>query len=134
MISSLFSSFFHNIFSLQSLIFIERFFWWFHIIGILAFLNYLVISKHLHIILAFPNTYYGSIKPKCQFNNMKSVTNEVKIMLNPDMDPFAQTETTSTPDRFGAKDVTDLTWLQLLNAYSCSECGRCTSECPANVT
>jgi len=119
--------------SVSTLIFIERFCWWFHILGILGFLNYLVISKHLHIILAFPNTYYGHLKPQGQFNNMKSVTNEVKIMLDPNADPFNQT-TDLQPERFGAKDVTDLNWLQLLNAYSCTECGRCTSECPANVT
>tara|TARA_B100001250_G_scaffold301204_1_gene262915 strand:+ start:1147 stop:2490 length:1344 start_codon:yes stop_codon:yes gene_type:complete len=120
--------------SISNLILIERFCWWFHIIGIFGFLNYLVISKHLHIILAFPNTYFGSIKPQGQFNNMSSVTNEVKMMLDPNIDPFAEPVNTSPPVRFGAKDVTDLTWLQLLNAYSCTECGRCTSECPANVT
>jgi len=120
--------------SISNLILIERFCWWFHIIGILGFLNYLVISKHLHIILAFPNTYFGSVKPKGQFNNMSSVTNEVKMMLDPNIDPFAEPVNTSPPVRFGAKDVTDLNWLQLLNAYSCTECGRCTSECPANVT
>jgi heterodisulfide reductase subunit C len=119
--------------SVSALIFVERFCWWFHILGILGFLNYLVISKHLHIILAFPNTYYGHLKPQGQFNNMKSVTNEVKIMLDPNADPFNQ-PTDVQPERFGAKDVTDLNWVQLLNAYSCTECGRCTSECPANVT
>ena len=120
--------------SISNLILIERFCWWFHIIGILGFLNYLVISKHLHIILAFPNTYFGSVTPKGQFNNMSSVTNEVKMMLDPNIDPFAEPVSTAPPVRFGAKDVTDLNWLQLLNAYSCTECGRCTSECPANVT
>ena len=120
--------------SISNLILIERFCWWFHIIGIFGFLNYLVISKHLHIILAFPNTYFGSIKPKGQFNNMSSVTNEVKMMLDPNIDPFTEPVNTSQPVRFGAKDVTDLNWLHLLNAYSCTECGRCTAECPANVT
>ena len=119
--------------SVENLIFIERFCWWFHIVGILAFLNYLAISKHLHILLAFPNTYYSNLNPKGQFNNMDSVTNEVKMMLDPSVDPFAQPQNPN-PERFGAKDATDLNWLQLLNAYSCTECGRCTSECPANTT
>ncbi|MAQ70300.1 MAG: Fe-S oxidoreductase [Flavobacteriales bacterium] len=132
-ISGLLAPYFHSM-SFSSLYFIFKFFWWSHILGIFGFLNYLVISKHLHIILAFPNTYYASLTPKGQFNNMSSVTNEVKIMLDPNSDPFSQPENTSSPARFGAKDVTDLTWVQLLNAYSCTECGRCTSECPANVT
>ncbi len=116
-----------------NLILIERASWWFHIIGILAFLNYLVVSKHLHIILAFPNTYYSNLESKGKFANMDSVTNEVKKMLDPNIDPFAITDDT-TPERFGAKDVKDLSWIQLMNAYSCTECGRCTSECPANQT
>ena len=132
-ISGMISSIMQEI-SISNLILIERFCWWFHIIGILGFLNYLVISKHLHIILAFPNTYFGSVKPQGQFNNMSSVTNEVKMMLDPTIDPFAEPVSTSPQVRFGAKDVTDLNWLQLLNAYSCTECGSCTSECPANVT
>jgi len=123
-----------NQISISKLIMIERFCWWFHIIGILGFLNYLVVSKHLHIILAFPNTYFGSLKPKGQFTNMVAVTNEVKMMLDPNSDPFSSEAGTSETDRFGAKDVTDLNWVQLLNAYSCTECGRCTSECPANAT
>ena len=133
LISGMLSSLMQGI-SISNLILIERFCWWFHIIGIFGFLNYLVISKHLHIILAFPNTYFGSIKPKGQFNNMSSVTNEVKMMLDPNIDPFTEPVSTSKPVRFGAKDVTDLNWLHLLNAYSCTECGRCTAECPANVT
>ena len=119
--------------SLKSIFIIERFCWWFHIIGILAFLNYLVISKHLHIILAFPNTYFSNLNSKGGLSNMSSVTNEVKIMLNPDIDPFAVSDD-NPPERFGAKDVKDLNWIQLMNAYSCTECGRCTSECPANQT
>jgi len=115
------------------LLMIERFCWWFHIIGILGFLNYLAISKHLHILLAFPSTYYSKLEPKGQFSNMDSVTKEVKIMLDPNADPFSQNLENQT-ESFGAKDVTDLSWLQLLNAYSCTECGRCTSECPANIT
>jgi len=117
----------------SSLIFVERICWWFHIVGILAFLNYLVISKHLHIILAFPNTYYSNLESKGKFANMDSVTNEVKKMLDPNIDPFALTDD-AAPERFGAKDVKDLSWIQLMNAYSCTECGRCTSECPANQT
>ena len=117
----------------SSLIFVERICWWFHIVGILAFLNYLVISKHLHIILAFPNTYYSNLEADGKLANMDSVTNEVKKMLDPNIDPFAASDD-SAPERFGAKDVQDLSWIQLMNAYSCTECGRCTSECPANQT
>ncbi len=119
---------------------IERSAWWLHIIGILFFLNYLYYSKHLHILLAFPNTFYGNLKPKGQFKNLEAVTNEVKLMMDPSVDPFAApvedslSDETSVPDKFGASDVTDLSWVQLLNAYTCTECGRCTSECPANQT
>lgn len=118
----------------NQLILIERFCWWFHIVGIFAFLNYLVVSKHLHIILAFPNTYFSNLNPKGKLDNMYSVTKEVKLMLDPNNDPFANPISEETPSRFGAKDVTDLNWVQLMNAYSCTECGRCTSECPANQT
>lgn len=114
---------------------IERGAWWLHILGILAFLNYLYFSKHLHILLAFPNTYYGRVKPQGEFNNLESVTNEVKMMMDPNIDPFAaQPDSTEVPAKFGASDVQDLNWVQLLNAYTCTECGRCTSECPANQT
>ncbi len=114
---------------------IERGAWWVHIIGILIFLNYLYFSKHLHILLAFPNTYYGKLTPKGQFNNLEAVTNEVKMMMDPDADPYAVTEDNGeAPAKFGASDVQDLSWVQLLNAYTCTECGRCTSECPANLT
>ena len=116
---------------------IERIAWWLHIIGILAFLNYLYFSKHLHILLAFPNVYFGKLTPKGQFNNLTSVTNEVKLMMDPNADPFAapaEGEDTAEPAKFGASDVMDLTQIQLLNAYTCTECGRCTSECPANQT
>ncbi len=110
---------------------IERTAWWFHIIGILAFLNYLPFSKHFHIILAFPNTYYSNLKPKGAFGNMDSVTTEVNLM----MDPSAPTpEGYEPPSSFGVKDVQDLTWKHLMEAYSCTECGRCTSVCPANQT
>lgn len=114
---------------------IERTAWWLHILGILVFLNYLYFSKHLHILLAFPNTYFGSVKPKGELDNLESVTNEVKLMMDPNADPFAApTNPDAVPAKFGASDVTDLSWLQLLNAYTCTECGRCTSECPANQT
>jgi len=121
--------------SLNTLHIIERTAWWFHILGILVFLNYLYFSKHLHILLAFPNTFFGSVKPKGQFDNLESVTKEVKIMMDPSVDPFAApAEGETPPSKFGASDVMDLSWLQLLNAYTCTECGRCTSECPANQT
>ncbi|MCT1532091.1 (Fe-S)-binding protein [Sphingobacterium daejeonense] len=115
--------------SVSNLILIERFAWWFHIIGVLAFLNYLPISKHLHIILAFPNTYFTRLEPKGEFKNMASVTEEVKVMLDPSVPP-----PTGEASRFGVKDVQDLTWKNLLDAYTCTECGRCTSACPANMT
>ncbi|MFV0305093.1 MAG: 4Fe-4S dicluster domain-containing protein [Moheibacter sp.] len=122
-------------FSESTLVMIERTAWWFHIIGILFFMNYLYYSKHLHIILAFPNTYFSKLKPKGELNNLASVTNEVKLMMDPNADPFAApAEGTATPETFGAKDIFDLNQVQLLNAYTCTECGRCTSECPANIT
>ncbi|MFD2599785.1 4Fe-4S dicluster domain-containing protein [Sphingobacterium corticis] len=115
--------------NIDTLMMMERFFWWFHIIGVLAFLNYLPVSKHLHILLAFPNTYFSNLKKKGQFENMSSVTAEVRAMLDPSLPP---------PDaevsRFGVKDVHDLTWKNLLDAYTCTECGRCTASCPANAT
>lgn len=114
----------------SSLILIERAAWWFHIAGIFIFLNYLPYSKHFHILLAFPNTYYSNLKPKGQFTNMNSVTQEVKAMLDPSFTP----EPAGDAGRFGAKDVTDLTWKNLMDAYTCTECGRCTAVCPANIT
>ncbi|MCW5515622.1 (Fe-S)-binding protein [Muriicola sp. Z0-33] len=118
-----------------ALIMLERTAWWLHILGILMFLNYLYYSKHLHILLAFPNTYYGKLTPKGQFGNLESVTKEVKLMMDPSVDPFAAPAAdAAVPDKFGASDVMDLKWTQLLNAYTCTECGRCTSECPANQT
>lgn len=113
----------------SSLIAIERGCWWFHIIGILAFLNYLPYSKHFHILFAFPNTYFSNLEPKGEFTNMQSVTNEVKAMLDPSFTPPE-----AEAGRFGAKDVNDLSWVNLMNAYTCTECGRCTSVCPANIT
>lgn len=118
-----------------TLIAIERSAWWLHIIGILIFLNYLYYSKHLHILLAFPNVFYGSVKPKGAFKNLDSVTKEVQLMMDPTADPFAApAEGAEAPAKFGASDVMDLNRVQLLNAYTCTECGRCTSECPANQT
>jgi heterodisulfide reductase subunit C len=133
-VSSLFSPLFDS-FSETTLIAIERTAWWLHIIGILIFLNYLYFSKHLHIILAFPNVYLGKVVPKGKFKNLESVTNEVKLMMDPNADPFAApAEGAEAPAKFGASDVTDLSQIQLLAAYTCTECGRCTSECPANIT
>lgn len=115
---------------------IERGAWWLHILGILFFLNYLYYSKHLHIMLAFPNVYFGKVVPKGQFPNLDAVTQEVKLMMDPNADPFAAPPegASAEPEKFGASDVMDLTQIQLLNAYTCTECGRCTSECPANMT
>lgn len=115
---------------------IERGAWWLHITGILIFLNYLYFSKHLHILLAFPNTYFADLNPKGKFDNLESVTNEVKLMLDPNADQFAAPapDANAAPAKFGASDVMDLNWVQLLNAYTCTECGRCTSSCPANIT
>ena len=118
-----------NSWSDGNVIAIERGLWWAHIAGILGFLNYLYYSKHLHILLAFPNTFYASLDPKGKFENNATVTREVKAMLAMEAaDPNQEIE------RFGAKDSTDLTWVQLMNAYSCTECGRCTAACPANQT
>lgn len=119
----------------NSLHIIERTAWWFHIVGIFVFLNYLYYSKHLHILLAFPNTYYANLKPKGQFTNLEAVTNEVKLMMDPNANPYAAPENgEAIPEKFGASDVADLNWVQLMNAYTCTECGRCTSSCPANIT
>lgn len=118
-----------------TLFYLERGAWWLHIIGILFFLNYLYYSKHLHILLAFPNTYYANLNEPGKFNNLESVTKEVKLMMDPAADPYAAPpEEEDSNEKFGARDVTDLTRIQLLNAYTCTECGRCTSVCPANIT
>ena len=133
-VSSLFAGVFDGM-SQSSLIVIERTAWWLHITGILIFLNYLYFSKHLHILLAFPNVYFGAITPKGQFKNNQAVTAEVKMMMDPSVDPFAAPAPDAPPPaKFGASDVMDLSQVQLLNAYTCTECGRCTSECPANQT
>jgi heterodisulfide reductase subunit C len=129
-VSGVWSSLFVNMPS-EHLVAIERFCWWFHIVFILAFLNYIPYSKHFHIVLSFPNVYYSKLEPKGQFNNMESVTREVKLMLDPSSVAPAET---APPIGFGAKDVYDLTWKNLMDAYSCTECGRCTSVCPASQT
>ncbi len=125
--------------SSSSLILIERIAWWFHIIGVLAFLNYLVVSKHLHILLAFPNTWYSKLKPKTEIENMSRITGEVMSMMDPSVPPpepapARKVAGMEVNERFGAKDVFDLSWKSLMDAYTCTECGRCTSECPANIT
>jgi len=109
---------------------IERTCWWLHIIGIFAFLNYLPYSKHLHIMLAFPNAYYMQLQPKGKMDNMKSIQNEVLYAMQPELAPTGE----AAPQSFGAKDVQELSWKNLLDAYSCTECGRCSAACPANIT
>lgn len=121
----------------STLVFLERGAWWFHFVGILFFMNYLYYSKHLHIILAFPNTWFANLQPKGKFNNLDSVTKEIKLMMDPNADPYAaapEADPNAVPDKFGANDIFDLNQVQLLNAYSCTECGRCTAVCPANLT
>ncbi len=118
----------------HSLHIVERVGWWGHLSMVFAFLNYLPYSKHLHILLAFPNTWYSNLNKKGRLTNLESVTNEVKLMMDPNADPYAAPEENTEPVTFGAKDVRDLTWKNLLDAYSCTECGRCTSSCPANIT
>jgi len=120
----------------NTLFYIERACWWFHIVGIFGFLIYIPYSKHFHIFLAFPNTYYSKLEPAGEFDNLEAVKKEVELMMDPNLDPFAAPapDADAAPQRFGAKDVTDLTWKSLMGAYSCTECGRCTSECPANQT
>jgi heterodisulfide reductase subunit C len=115
----------------RSLMVLERTCWWLHIVGIFAFLNYLPYSKHLHILFAFPNAYYGRLEPKGKFENMPDIQKEVLYAMQPELAP---TETTAMHKKFGAKDIFDLSWKNLLDAYSCTECGRCTAACPANIT
>lgn len=131
-VSNLLTGFFQYA-SNDTLIMIERACWWAHIIGIFAFLNYVPFSKHFHIFMAFPNTYYSNLNPKGKFTNLQSVTNEVKLMLDPSATP-PPADANSASQRFGAKDVFDLTQKQLMDAYTCTECGRCSSVCPANIT
>ena len=111
---------------------IEKLGWWGHLLGVLAFLVYLPYSKHLHILLAFPNTYFGRLNPKGYIANMPEITREIRSMMNPE--PAPATDTPAEAIKFGAKDVFDLTWKNLLDAYTCTECGRCTASCPANLT
>jgi heterodisulfide reductase subunit C len=113
-----------------TLVVYERIAWWFHILGIFVFAVYVTYSKHLHIVLAFPNTYFSRLKPKGEMNNMPEITGEVKAMLGIE----SQAADAVVPERFGAKDVMDLSWKNLMDAYSCTECGRCTAACPANIT
>ena len=120
--------------SYATVVTIERTSWWLHIIGILAFLNYLYYSKHLHIILAFPNTFYANLNPLGRFSHSAAVANEVKLMMDPSADPYASPAVEGEPISFGAADVKDLNRIQLMNSYSCTECGRCTDVCPANQT
>jgi heterodisulfide reductase subunit C len=123
-------------FSNETVAVLYEIFWWLHIVGILIFMNYLYYSKHLHILLAFPNTYFADLNPKGQLNNLEAVTNEVKLMLDPNADLYAAPEPTDNASvaKFGASDVQNLNWVQLLNAYTCTECGRCTAACPASTT
>jgi len=136
-VSSLITPLFEGM-TTESLILWERGAWWFHIVGILIFLNYLPISKHFHIILAFPNVFYSRLIPEGKFSNMDRVTDEVKLMMDPNADPYAApapaADGEAANEKFGAKDVKDLHWKNLMDAYSCTECGRCTSVCPANLT
>ena len=125
---------FFNGYSSESLHLIERACWWAHIIGILIFMNYLYFSKHLHILLAFPNTYFAKLNNPGEVDNLNSVTNEVKLMMDPETAFSNDVSETEEIEKFGSSDVMDLNKLQLLNAYSCTECGRCTSVCPANIT
>jgi heterodisulfide reductase subunit C len=134
LISSKLGPFLFGNLDVSALHLIERIGWWGHILMVFTFLNYLPFSKHFHILLAFPVTYYSNLNKKGKFVNMDSVTNEVKLMLDPNSDPYAAQPETNSIQRFGAKDATDLTWKNLLDSYACTECGRCTSVCPANLT
>ena len=113
---------------------LEKGSWWLHFVGILFFMNYLYYSKHLHIILAFPSTWYANLDNLGRLTNLDSVTKEIKLMMDPNADPYAAPPADEVPAKFGASDVFDLNKVQLLNAYSCTECGRCTAVCPANTT
>lgn len=124
-------------FSNETLILFERFTWWFHIIGIFCFAIYVTYSKHFHIFLAFPNTWYARLTPLGEIDNLQSVKKEVELMMDPSADPYATpppTEEAAVPETFGVKDVTDLSWKSVMDGFTCTECGRCTSVCPANQT
>ncbi|MHB1923051.1 MAG: 4Fe-4S dicluster domain-containing protein [Chitinophagaceae bacterium] len=131
LISGPLSNIFKN-WSVPSLIFLERSCWWVHISGILIFLNYLPYSKHLHILLAFPNSYFGRLTPKGKMDNMPAVYQEVQLLLNPQN--LTESPSIGENQKFGAIEVTDLSWKSILDAYSCTECGRCTDVCPASKT
>jgi heterodisulfide reductase subunit C len=134
-VSSLIGPLFFEGMDTKGLLIAERIGWWGHLTMVLGFLNYLPYSKHFHILLAFPNTYYSNLEKKGKFDNMVSVTTEVKLMMDPTADPYAAPAADAPPpSSFGAKDVSDLTWKNLMDAYTCTECGRCTSSCPANLT
>jgi heterodisulfide reductase subunit C len=130
-VSSMLTPLFSSLPATQLMV-LERGCWWLHILGVFAFLNYLPYSKHLHILLAFPNAYYAKLQPQGQMKNMQDIQNEVLYMMEPDKAPA--TTDAAAPHRFGAKDVADLSWKNLMDAYTCTECGRCTSVCPANLT
>jgi len=131
-ISSILQPLYVNL-STNTLLFIERFCWWLHIIGVFAFLNYIPYSKHFHVFLAFPNVYYSKLHPKAEIDTMPSITREVKLMMDPSaIIPTVEETTEQFP--FGVKDIKDLTWKNIMDAYTCTECGRCTSSCPANIT
>ncbi|MGF1533958.1 MAG: 4Fe-4S dicluster domain-containing protein [Bernardetiaceae bacterium] len=132
-VSQLFIPLYQNL-DTTSLILLERLAWWLHILGILAFGVYVTYSKHLHIVLAFPTTYFKDFKPKGEMDSLDTVTKEVKIAMGLIEDDGASMENMEEPARFGAKDVPDLTWKNIMEAYACTECGRCTSQCPANQT
>lgn len=135
-ISGLLSGFFSQ-FSVGTLVAIERTAWWYHIVGILLFLVYIPFSKHFHIFISFPNVYYSNLNKMGKFSNMDQVTKEVKLMMDPSADPYAapaEGEAPAEPEKFGAHDVHELTWKNLMDAYSCTECGRCSSVCPASLT
>ena len=133
LVSSLLAPAFGNV-DETTLHMMQRVCWWGHILGILAFLNYLPYSKHFHIILAFPNAYYTRLEPQGEMRNMKDIQNEVLYMMQPELAPVPAEGEAPAVQRFGAKDVQDLSWKNLLDAYSCTECGRCTAACPANIT
>ena len=135
-VSSYTAPYFFNQFNVDTLIILERLGWWGHILVVFSFLNYLPYSKHFHIVMAFPNAYYSNLNKNGAFSNLSSVKEEVTKMFDPNFDPYAVTPVVEeiVPDRFGAKDVEDLTWKNLMDAYTCTECGRCTSACPANLT
>ena len=135
-VSSFTAPYFFNQFNVDTLIILERLGWWGHILVVFSFLNYLPYSKHFHILMAFPNTYYSNLNNNGAFSNLSSVKEEVTKMFDPNFDPYATPPSGEeiVPDRFGAKDIEDLTWKNLMDAYTCTECGRCTSACPANLT